>query len=143
MYMYICWFTFLMISSFLDAAILTSGVFGVSDDPNDVCLQDRLVYTCTVPTVLVWSVGGIQLAAYITGQASGNVGTTRDDPRLPGVEANLTGVDGSMLISTLTISSAGSVTNGSLIRCDGLSGDSNSTILHHRGDTSTWVLYPG
>ena len=131
-----------VISSFLDAAMLTSEVFGISDDPNNVCLQDRLVYTCTVPDVLTWTVGGVELLSFIDGQASGVVGTTRGDPQLPGVEANLTEVDGSTLISTLTISSAGMVENGSEIRCDGLSGNSNSTMLRHRGETrSTWVLY--
>ena len=111
-------------------------MFGISDDPNDVCLQDRLVYTCTVPDVLTWTVGGVQLAAYIAGQASGVVGTPQDDPsRLPGIVANLTDVVGAMLTSTLTISSAGSVMNESEIRCDGLLGDSNSTVLRHKGDT--------
>ena len=141
-YMLVCIFNG-VISLFLDAAMLTSEVFGISDVPNSVCLQDRVVYTCTVPDVLVWTVGGVQLGAYITGQASGVVGTTQNDPRLSGVEANLTDVSGTTLTSTLTISSAGMIMNGSLIRCDGLLGESNSTMLHHRGDTSTWVLYTG
>ena len=111
-------------------------MFGISDDPNNVCLQDRVVYTCTAPTVLAWTVGGVGLPSYIAGQPSGVVGTTRDDPsQLPGVVANLTDVVGAMLTSTLTISSAGSVMNESEIRCDSLSGDSNSTVLRHKGDT--------
>ena len=133
-----------VICSFPDAAILTSEVFGISDIPNDVCLQDRLVYTCIVPDVLAWTVGTVQLGSFINGQASGVVGTTLDDPtRLFGVVANLTEVDGSTLTSTLTISLAGMIMNGSEIRCDGLRGDNNSTILRHKGDTSTWVLYTG
>ena len=123
-----------MIPSFLDAVVLTSEVFGISDDPNNVCLQDRLVYTCTVPSVLTWTVGGIQIGAYITGQASAVVGATRMNGALPGVVANLTDVDGTMLTSTLTVSSAGSVANGSTILCQGLSGDRNSTVVRHRGE---------
>ena len=89
-----------------------------------------------MPDVLSWTVGSVTLSVYITGQPSGVVGTTRDDPtRLPGIVANLTDVVGAMLTSTLTISSAGSVMNESEIRCDGLSGDSNSTVLRHKGDT--------
>ena len=123
-----------MIPSFLDAAILTSEVFGISDDPNSVCLQDRLVYTCTGPIVLSWTVGGIQIGSYVSGQASAVVGATRTNGALPGVEANLTDVNGTTLTSTLTIPSAGSVTNGSVILCEGLSGDSDSTVLRHRGE---------
>ena len=123
-----------LICSFVDAAILTSEVFGISDDPNDVCLQDRVVYTCTVPDVLSWTVQGVQLGAYIRGQA--NIGDTRGPPsELPGVEANLTEVDGTTLTSTLTISSAGMVVNGSMIVCQGfLQEDVNRTVLRHRGE---------
>ena len=123
-----------MIPSFLDAVALTSEVFGISDDPNNVCLQDRLVYTCTVPNVLTWTVGGIQIGSYIAGQASAVVGATRMNGDLPGIVANLTNVDGTMLTSTLTVSSAGSVANGSTILCQGLSGDRNSTVVRHRGE---------
>ena len=120
-----------MISSFLDAAILTSEVFGISDDPNDVCLQDRLVYTCTVPFVFTWTVGTTQIGSYTSGQATTFVGATRMNG---GVVANLTEVNGTTLTSTLTISSAGSVANGSVILCEGFSGDSDSTVLRHRGE---------
>ena len=123
-----------MIPSFLDAAMLTSEVFGISDNPNSVCLQDRLVYTCTVPSVLSWTVGGVQIGLYVSGQASAVVGATRTNGDLPGVLANLTDVNGTTLTSTLTISSAGSVANGSVILCEGLLGDSDSTMLHHRGE---------
>ena len=92
-------------------------MFGISDDPNNVCLQDRLVYTCTVPSVLTWTVGVIQIGSYIAGQASAVVGAPRINGALPGVVANLTNVDGTMLTSTLTVSSAGSVANGSTILC--------------------------
>ena len=86
-------------------------MFGISDDPNDVRLQDRLVYTCTVPNVLTWTVGTTQIGAYLNGQASTVMGATRMNGDLPGVEANLTEVNGTTLTSTLTIRSAGSVTN--------------------------------
>ena len=109
-------------------------MFGISDDPNDVCLQDRVVYTCTVPSVLIWTVGGVQLGAYASGPDA-VVGTPRDDPtRLPGVVANLTDVDGTMLTSTLTISSAGSVANESMIICADVGQDRNTTVLRHRGE---------
>ena len=120
--------TFLFI---LDAAILTSEVFGISDDPNDVCLQDRLVYTCTVPNGLRWSVGGIQIGAYFVNDA---VGTPLMNGALPGVEGNLTDVNGTTLTSTLTISSARDVMNGSMIVCQGSVGDTNRTMLRHRGE---------
>ena len=112
---------------------MTSEVFGISDDPNDVCLQDRLVYTCTVPDVLAWTVGGVQLGAYASGPDA-VVGTPQDDLRLPGVVANLTEVDGTTLTSTLTISSAGSVANESMIICAGVGQDRNTTVLRHRGE---------
>ena len=120
-----------MISSFLGAAILTSEVFGISDDPNNVCSQDRLVYTCTVPNVLVWFVGGVQIGVYLGGE---DVGTPLDDPRVPGVVANLTDVNDTVFTSTLTIPSAGDVMNGSIILCRGSVVDSNSTMLRHRGE---------
>ena len=115
----------------LDAAILTSEVFGISDDPNDVCLQDRLVYTCTVPVVLIWSIDGTQIGTYVSGD---DVGTPRSNLAFPGVEANLTDVNGTFFTSTLTISSAGDVMNGSIILCRGSVGDTNSTMLRHRGE---------
>ena len=123
-----------MFPSFLDAAVLTSEVFGISDDPNDVCLQDRVVYTCTVPSVLTWTVGTTQIGFYLNGQASAVVGATRMNGDLPGVVANLTDVDGTTLTSTLTISSAGSVANESVILCTGVDPDNNSTVLRHRGE---------
>ena len=116
-------------------------MFGISDDPNDVCLQDRLVYTCTVPTLLTWTVGGIQIGSYASGQATSFEGATRTNGDLPGVVANLTEVNGTTLTSTLTISSAGSVANGSVILCEGLMGDRDSTMLRHRGERSGyWML---
>ena len=109
-------------------------MFGISDDPNDVCLQDRVVYTCTVPIVFTWTVGGIQIGSYASGQATTFEGATRMNGALPGVVANLTDVNGTALTSTLTIPSAGSVPNGSVILCEGLSGDRDSTVLRHRGE---------
>ena len=109
-------------------------MFGISHEPNNVCLQDRLVYTCTAANILSWTVGGIQIGSYITGQASAVVGAPRINGALPGVVANLTNVDGTILTSTLTVSSAGSVANGSTILCQGLSGDRNSTVVRHRGE---------
>ena len=106
-------------------------MFGISGDPTNVCLQDRLVYTCTGPIVLHWTVGTTQIGAYVSGSV---VGVIRTNSALPGVVANLTEVNSTALTSTLTIPSAGSVPNGSVIRCEGLSGNSNSTVLRHRGN---------
>ena len=112
-------------------------MFGISDDPNDVCLQDRLVYTCIVPNVLTWTVGTTQLQGYVSGQSNTFEGATRMDAAdLPGVVANLTDVNGTTFTSTLTISSAGSVANESMIICEGLAGDRDSTELRHRGEIS-------
>ena len=121
-----------MTPSFLDAVVLTSEVFGVSDDPNNVCSQDRLVYACT-PNALSWTFETTQIGSYVSGQASTFVGATRKNGDLPGVVANLTEVNDTTLTSTLTILSSGSVANESTILCEGLSGDSDSTVLRHRG----------
>ena len=111
-------------------------MFGISENPNDVCLQDRVVYTCTLPNaVLRWSVGGTQIGTYLDGDA---VGTPLMNGALPGVEANLTDVNGTLFTSTLTISSAGDVANGSIILCQGSVGDTNNTVLRHRGEISGW-----
>ena len=87
-----------------------------------------------MPNALSWTVGTTQIGSYIAGQASAVVGATRTNGALPGVVANLTEVNDTTLTSTLTIPSAGSVANGSVIRCEGLSGDSISTVLRHRGE---------
>ena len=107
---------------------------GISDDPNDVCLQDRLVYTCTVPTLLTWTVATTEIGSYVSGRASSFVGATRMNGDLPGVVANLTEMNDTVLTSTLTIPSAGSVPNGSIILCEGSPGDSDSRVLRHRGE---------
>ena len=111
-------------------------MFGISDDPNNVCLQDRVVYTCIVPNVLTWTVGGVQIGSYVSGQSNTFEGATRMNGALPEVVANLTDVNGTTFTSTLTIPSAGSVTNGSMILCEGLAGDRDSTVLRHRGKMS-------
>ena len=112
---------------------MTSEVFGISDDPNSVCLQDRLVYTCTTPDVLRWTVGAFQLPPFVLALSGTNVGNTQTSPQLRGVVANLTNIDGTSLTSTLMIPSAGMVMNESVITCEGSSGNMNSTVLLHRG----------
>ena len=57
-----------------------------------------------------------------------------------GVVANLTEVNGTTLTSTLTISSAVSVTKWSMISCEGLAADRDSTVLCRRGEIS-WILH--
>ena len=107
-------------------------MFGISDDPNNVCLQDRLVYTCIVHYGLSWTVGTTRIGFC---QSNRFEGATRMNGALPaGVVANLTEVNGTTLTSTLTISSAVSVTNGSMISCEGLAADRDSTVLRHRGE---------
>ena len=118
-------------------------MFGISNDPNSACLQDRLVYTCTVPSVLSWTVGGIEIGSYGSGRGTTFVGATRDDPRVPGVVANLTDENGITLTSTLTVSSAGMVMNESVILCEGLSGNSNSTTLLYRGEIPGCCVWAG
>ena len=94
-----------------------------------------------VPNVLSWTVGTTQLQGYVSGQSNTFEGATRMNAAdLPGVVANLTDVDGTTFTSTLTISSAGSVTNGSMVLCEGLAGDRDSTVVRHRGKIS-WMLW--
>ena len=113
---------------------LTSEVFGTSVDPNNPCLEDRLVYTCTTSGTLTWRVGTFMLAAYAGRQTSTQVGNTREDPQLPGVVGNLTNIDGIVLTSTLTISTAESVANESVILCEGEFGNMNSTVVRQIGE---------
>ena len=112
--------------------ILSSEVYGTSADPNNPCLEDRLVYTCTTSSVLTWTVGTTIVGAYISGQGTTFMGATRTVASLPGVVANLTDIGETFLTSTLTISSAGTVE--SKITCEGLSGLRNSTILRPIGE---------
>ena len=130
-----------MFFSLLFAGVfLSSEVYGTSVDPNHPCLEDRLVYTCTTSGVLTWTIGTTFIAAYISGQGTTFVGATRMRAFLPGIVANLTNVGETFLTSTLTISSAGTVSlfNAmSEIICEGLSGIRNGTIVHPVGEIAT------
>ena len=107
---------------------------GTSDDPDNPCSGDRLVYTCTsTDGCLAWRIGGTTVGAYI-GFAD-TVGDPRTPAALPGVVANLTAKDGLVLTSTLTIPAAGSVVaNESNIACGDFGGNTNSTVLHIIGE---------
>ena len=113
---------------------LSSEVYGISVDPNNPCLEDTVVYTCTSSGVLTWTVGATFIGAYISGQESTLVGATRTDASLPGVVANLTNMGETFITSTLIISSAETVGHESEIMCEGLSGIRNSTILRPVGE---------
>ena len=113
---------------------LSSEVYGTSTDPNNPCLEDSVVYTCTTSGVLTWNVGTTFIGAYISGQGTTFVGATRTVASLPGVVANLTNMGETFLTSTLIISPAGTVGHESEIMCEGLSGIKSSTILHPIGE---------
>ena len=119
---------------------MSSEVYGTSADPNNPCLEDRLVYTCTSSGIVTWTVGTIFIGAYISDQGTTFVGATRMVASLPGVVANLTYIGKTFLTSTLTISSAGTVGQEAEIICEGLSGIRNSTILHPIGE-AVIILY--
>ena len=104
-------------------------MYGTSTDPNNPCLEDIVVYTCTTSGVLTWTVGITFIGAYISGQGTTFVGATRRDASVPGVVANLINMSETFLTSTLMISSADTVGHESEIVCEGLSGIRNSTIL--------------
>ena len=122
--------------SFIVGVFFSSEVYGTSADPNSPCLEDTVVYTCMTSGVLTWTVGTTFISAYISGQGTTFVGATRRDTALPGVVANLTNVDDTLLTSTLMISPAGSVGNASHIICEGSSGIKNSTVLHPKGEVT-------
>ena len=109
-------------------------MYGTSADPNNPCLEDTVVYSCTTSGVLTWTVETTFIGAYISGQGTTFVGAKRTVASLPEVVANLTNMSETFLTSTLIISSAGSVGQESEIMCEGLSGIRNSTILHPIGE---------
>ena len=112
-------------------------MYGTSADPSTPCLEDGLVYTCTTSGVVTWTVGTTFIGAYISGQGTTFVGATRTVASIPGVVANLTKIDDTLLTSTLMISPAGSVGNASVIICKGLSGIRNNTIFRPIGEVAT------
>ena len=112
-------------------------MYGTSADPSNPCLEDRLVYTCTTSGVLSWTVGTTFIGAYISDQGTTFVGATRTVASIPGVVANLTNIDDTLLTSTLMISPAGSVGHVSVIICEGLSGIRNNTIFRPIGEVTT------
>ena len=115
---------------------------GTSDDPDNLCVGDRLVYTCTsTDGILSWDIGGMNVGTFVG--SSSTVGDTRRPAALPGVVAMFTAEDinGVVITSTLTIPSAGIVVaNGSNIICTGFVGNTNSTVLHIIGEWFVTVL---
>ena len=111
-------------------------MYGTSVDPNNPCLEDRLVYTCTTSGVITWTVGTTFIGTYVSGQGTTSVGATQKAASLPGVVTNLTNMDDTLLTSTLMISPAGSVGNVSEITCEGSSGIMNSTVLRPKGEVA-------
>ena len=115
---------------------LSSEVYGTSVDPNNPCLEDTVVYSCMTSGVLTWTVRTTFIGTYVSGQGTTFVGATRADSSLPGVVANLTNMDDTLLTSTLTISPAGFLRNVSEITCEGSSGIKNSTVLRPKGEVA-------
>ena len=111
-------------------------MYGTSVDPNNPCLEDTVVYSCTTSGVLTWTVQTTFIGTYVSGQGTTFVGATRADASMPGVVANLTNVDDTLLASTLTISPAGFLRNVSEITCEGSSGIKNSTVLRPKGEVA-------
>ena len=109
-------------------------MYGTSTDPNNPCLEDTVVYTCTTSGVLTWTVGTTFIGTYVSGQGNTFLGATRTAASLPGVLANLTNMGETLLTSTLIISSAG-IVGIEEIMCEGLSGINNSAILRPTGET--------
>lgn len=105
-----------------------------SIDFNELCLKDRLVYTCTTSSVLEWTVGTTVVGAYISGQRTTFVGATRTDAALPGIVTNLTKIDETFLTSTLMILSTETVVNELVIVCEGSSGMRKSLIFQQKGE---------
>ena len=126
--------TIAIVTIFAGAVFLSSVVSGTSEDPDNPCSGDRLVYTCTsTDGVLAWRIGGTTVGAYIG--SIDNVGQTLDTAALPGVVANFTTENGTILTSTLTIPPAGSVVaNESNIVCTNFAGNVNSTVLRIIGE---------
>ena len=116
-------------------------MYGTSADPSNPCLEDGLVYTCTTSGVVTWTVGTTFIGAYISGQGTTFVGATRTVASIPGVVANLTKIDDTLLTSTLMISPAGSIGNMSEITCEGSSGIMNSTVLRPKGEVVNEMAY--
>ena len=116
-------------------------MYGKSVDPNHPCLDDTVVYSCTTSDVLTWTVGTTFIGAYISSQGTTFVGATQRNAALPGVVANLTNVDDTLLTSTLMISPAGFVGNELEIMCEGSSGIKNSTVLHPKGEVTNQKAY--
>ena len=112
--------------------MLRSEVNRPSIDFNELCLKDRLVYTCTTSSGLKWTVGTTSIGAYISSQGTTVVGATRTVASLPGVVANLTKMDDTLLTSTLTISSTETIVNELEIVCEGSSGIRKSLIFHQK-----------
>ena len=111
-------------------------------DFNHLCLKDRLVYTCTTSSVLTWTVGTTVVGIYISGQGTTFVGATRTDAALPGVVANLTKIDDTLLTSTLMIPSTETVVNELEIVCEGSSGIRKSLMFQQKGEIA-WSCFVG
>ena len=122
--------------------VLSSEVYRPSMDFNELCLKDRLVYTCTTSGVLTWTVGTTVVGTYINGQRTTFVGATRTDAALPGVVANLTKNDDTLLTSTLMIPSTETVANELEIVCEDSSEIRKSLIFQQKGEIA-WSCLVG
>ena len=114
--------------------VLSSEVYRPSIDFNHLCLKDRLVYTCTTSGFLTWTVGTTVVGTYVSGQRATFVGAMRTDAALPGVVANLTKIDDTLLTSTLMIPSNETVLNELEIMCEVSLGIRKSLIFNRKGE---------
>ena len=92
-----------------------------------------MVYTCsTSGGVLSWDIGG---TTYRYVRSVNNVNDDITRPELPGVRTVLTAKDGSVLISTLTISAVGAVViNESTISCADFHANVSRSVLRIIGE---------
>ena len=101
---------------------------------NGLCLKEQLVYTCITTGVLEWIVGTTVVGTYMSGQITTFVGATQTNAALPGVVANLTKIEGTLLTSTLIIPSTETFANELDIVCEGSSRIRKSLVFHQKGE---------
>ena len=92
------------------------------------------MYTCTTSGVLTWNVGTTVVGTYISGHRTTFVGATQTDAALPGVVANLTKIDDTLLTSTLMIPSTETVLDELEIMCEGSLRIRKSLIFNRKGE---------
>jgi len=116
--------------------VLSYEAYKASISFNGLCLKEQLVYTCTTTGVLEWIVGKTVVGTYTSGQITTFVGATQTNAALPGVVANLTKIEDTLLTSTLIILSPETLANELEIVCEGSSGIRKNFIFHQKGEVA-------